>query len=123
MILFNYLKIIVIYNYINCLQMANNKNMINMNGTSDPFYRYLMPPIQIKIEGNNKMIKTIILNIQQIAICTKTSSDHIITFLGQELSVNYKYDKDINNRLLIFLILFLQYPKMSLLFLVYNVLL
>ena len=74
--------------------MANNKNMINMNGTSDPFYRYLMPPIQIKIEGNNKMIKTIILNIQQIAICTKTSSDYVITFLGQELSVNYKYDKD-----------------------------
>jgi hypothetical protein len=29
-----------------------------MNGKDDPFYRYTMPRLQIKVEGSTKMIKT-----------------------------------------------------------------
>ncbi len=29
-----------------------------MHGKDDPFYRYTMPRLQIKVEGSTKMIKT-----------------------------------------------------------------
>ena len=35
---------------------------VNMNGKDDPFYRYTMPRLQIKVEGSTKMIKTGVLS-------------------------------------------------------------
>ncbi len=67
--------------------------MINVNGTTDPFYRYVMPKIEIKIEGTNKMIRTYIMNINIIAECLNRTAEYINTYLGQELSVNQCYDK------------------------------
>ena len=67
--------------------------MINVNGTTDPFYRYVMPKIEIKVEGTNKMIRTYIININNIAECLNRTPDYIITFLGQDLSVNQCYEK------------------------------
>ena len=67
--------------------------MINVNGTSDPFYRYVMPKIEIKVEGTNKMIRTYIMNINNIAECLNRTAEYINTYLGQELSVNQCYDK------------------------------
>ena len=67
--------------------------MINVNGTTDPFYRYVMPKIEIKVEGTNKMIRTYIMNINNIAECLNRTAEYINTYLGQELSVNQCYDK------------------------------
>ena len=67
--------------------------MINVNGTSDPFYRYVMPKIEVKVEGTNKMIRTYIMNINNIAECLNRTAEYINTYLGQELSVNQCYDK------------------------------
>ena len=74
----------------------DNKNMINMDGSDTPFYRYVMPSVQIKVEGTSKMIKTVLTNITSIADCCKRSPDYLVTFLGQEFSVNSKFDKDID---------------------------
>ena len=71
----------------------SKKDMININGTTDPFYRYVMPKIEIKVEGTNKMIRTYIININNIAECLNRTPDYIITFLGQDLSVNQCYEK------------------------------
>lgn len=67
--------------------------MINVNGTTDPFYRYVMPKVEIKVEGTNKMIRTYIININNIAECLNRTAEYINTYLGQELSVNQCYDK------------------------------
>ena len=67
--------------------------MINVNGTTDPFYRYVMPKIEVKVEGTNKMIRTYIMNINNIAECLNRTAEYINTYLGQELSVNQCYDK------------------------------
>ena len=71
----------------------SKKDMINVNGTTDPFYRYVMPKIEIKVEGTNKMIRTYIMNINNIAECLNRTAEYINTYLGQELSVNQCYDK------------------------------
>jgi translation initiation factor 2 subunit 2 len=71
----------------------SKKDMINVNGTTDPFYRYVMPKIEVKVEGTNKMIRTYIMNINIIAECLNRTAEYINTFLGQELSVNQCYDK------------------------------
>lgn len=71
----------------------SKKDMINVNGTTDPFYRYVMPKIEIKVEGTNKMIRTYIININNIAECLNRTPEYINTFLGQDLSVNQCYEK------------------------------
>jgi translation initiation factor 2 beta subunit (eIF-2beta)/eIF-5 len=71
----------------------SKKDMINVNGTTDPFYRYVMPKMEIKVEGTNKMIRTYIMNINIIAECLNRTTEYINTYLGQELSVNQCYDK------------------------------
>lgn len=71
----------------------SKKDMINVNGTTDPFYRYVMPKIEVKVEGTNKMIRTYIMNINIIAECLNRTAEYINTYLGQELSVNQCYDK------------------------------
>lgn len=71
----------------------SKKDMINVNGTTDPFYRYVMPKIEVKVEGTNKMIRTYIMNINIIAECLNRTTEYINTYLGQELSVNQCYDK------------------------------
>jgi translation initiation factor 2 subunit 2 len=71
----------------------SKKDMINVNGTTDPFYRYVMPKVEIKVEGTNKMIRTYIININNIAECLNRTAEYINTYLGQELSVNQCYDK------------------------------
>jgi translation initiation factor 5 len=40
---------------------------VNMDGSEDPFYRYTMPTLTIKVEGTTKMIKTQLTNIEAVA--------------------------------------------------------
>jgi translation initiation factor 5 len=87
---------------------------VNMDGSDDPFYRYTMPAVAIKVpcaaavltrevEGTTKMIKTLITNIDDLCAAVgrpvdcfvRTSVSHdadLITYFGQELSANSKID-------------------------------
>jgi hypothetical protein len=38
-----------------------------MDGSEDPFYRYTMPTLTIKVEGTTKMIKTQLTNVEAVA--------------------------------------------------------
>eukprot|EP00293_Proteomonas_sulcata_P008508 CAMPEP_0184292512 /NCGR_PEP_ID=MMETSP1049-20130417/4275_1 /TAXON_ID=77928 /ORGANISM="Proteomonas sulcata, Strain CCMP704" /LENGTH=333 /DNA_ID=CAMNT_0026600311 /DNA_START=117 /DNA_END=1118 /DNA_ORIENTATION=- len=65
-----------------------------MNGSSDPYYRYTMPCISVKVEGTTKMIKSVLVNIDDVCRAIGRPPDYLLTYLGQELSANSKIDKD-----------------------------
>lgn len=59
------------------------KTTLNIGGhEDDPFFRYKMPQIQTKVEGQGKMIKTIISNIDQLSNSLKRPQDVILKYLG-----------------------------------------
>eukprot|EP00285_Hemiselmis_virescens_P008905 CAMPEP_0173392460 /NCGR_PEP_ID=MMETSP1356-20130122/19705_1 /TAXON_ID=77927 ORGANISM="Hemiselmis virescens, Strain PCC157" /NCGR_SAMPLE_ID=MMETSP1356 /ASSEMBLY_ACC=CAM_ASM_000847 /LENGTH=301 /DNA_ID=CAMNT_0014350259 /DNA_START=287 /DNA_END=1188 /DNA_ORIENTATION=+ len=65
-----------------------------MNGSSDPFYRYTMPVMVLKVEGTTKMIKSVLVNITDVCSAIGRPVEYLVTYLGQELSANSKIDKD-----------------------------
>eukprot|EP00286_Rhodomonas_abbreviata_P006709 CAMPEP_0181323542 /NCGR_PEP_ID=MMETSP1101-20121128/19850_1 /TAXON_ID=46948 /ORGANISM="Rhodomonas abbreviata, Strain Caron Lab Isolate" /LENGTH=223 /DNA_ID=CAMNT_0023431595 /DNA_START=398 /DNA_END=1066 /DNA_ORIENTATION=+ len=67
---------------------------VNMNGSSDPYYRYTMPCIQVKVEGATKMIKSVLTNITDVCQAIGRPPDYLLTYLGQELSANSKIEKE-----------------------------
>lgn len=70
-------------------------NYINIGGDpSDPTFRYKMPPLQTKTEGKGNGIKTILLNLSDVAKSLFTSPDYIAKFLSIELGCSYKHDEN-----------------------------
>ncbi len=63
-----------------------------MNGLTDPFYRYQMDDIKIKVEGSGKMIKTFILNLDKIAKQINRPPKYILAYIACEIGVGYKCD-------------------------------
>lgn len=59
----------------------------------DPFYRYQMEEIKVKVEGRGGGIKTILVNLSPISHSLKRNPDHILKFLGQELGSQTKSDR------------------------------
>mmetsp|Transcript_47865 Transcript_47865/g.95900 ORF Transcript_47865/g.95900 Transcript_47865/m.95900 type:complete len:347 (-) Transcript_47865:117-1157(-) len=74
--------------------MSKEVKRVNMNGSDDPYYRYTMPCIAIKVEGTTKMIKTVLVNIDDVCRAIGRPPDYLLTFLGQELSANSKIEKE-----------------------------
>lgn len=69
--------------------------MIDINRlTQDTHYRYKMPRVNIKYEGKNTGIKTILSNLNEISISLKRNPEHIFKFLSYELNVQTKIDKN-----------------------------
>lgn len=66
--------------------------MINMNGSTDPFYRYQMDDVKIKVEGSGKMIKTFILNLDKISKQINRPVKYILAYIAFEIGVSYKCD-------------------------------
>jgi len=76
--------------------------MQNINiDNSDPFYRYKMPRIVLKIEGAGNGIKTILVNITDIAKSLDREAIVIAKFfgfeLGSQVTINDKNNKYIIN--------------------------
>jgi translation initiation factor 2 beta subunit (eIF-2beta)/eIF-5 len=74
--------------------MSKDAKRVNMNGSSDPYYRYTMPVINVKVEGTTKMIKSVLVNVEDVCQAIGRPVDYLVTFLGQELSANAKIDMD-----------------------------
>lgn len=61
---------------------------------SDPFYRYKMPRVQIKGEGNGNGIKTVIVNVEEISQRLNRDVNHPMKFFAYELAATAKYKDD-----------------------------
>jgi translation initiation factor 5 len=56
---------------------------ININHeTTDPFYRYKMSRVTVKLEGRGNGIKTVFLNIVKVAKDLRREPLHILKYLG-----------------------------------------
>lgn len=66
---------------------------LNLDGSDDPFYRYKMPALQVKVEGSSKMVKTVLLNLDDVCRAIGRPCDHMLVFLGQNLSAAANVDK------------------------------
>jgi len=67
---------------------------VNMDGSDDPFYRYQMPALLVKVEGTSKMRKSVLVNL--VDVCRKVGRppEHLIVYLGQSLNAACKIEKD-----------------------------
>lgn len=64
-------------------------SLINIcRDNTDVFYRYKMPPIQSKIEGKGNGIKTVVVNLADVARALARPPAYIIKYFGFELGAN-----------------------------------
>lgn len=61
---------------------------------TDPFYRYKMPPIQSKVEGRGNGIKTVIVNLSEVARALGRPTTYVLKFFGSELGAQTNESQD-----------------------------
>jgi len=66
--------------------------LLNIDGSDDPFYRYKMRQLYVQVVGKGKMIKTNILNVDDVAKDLKVSPSYLTAYLGYETGAQFKYD-------------------------------
>eukprot|EP01083_Nonionella_stella_P005964 17226_1 len=70
-----------------------SNKMINIGGdANDVNYRYKMPPLQTKIEGRGNGIKTVLMNIPDVAKHLHTEPSYATKFFGMEVGALSQYD-------------------------------
>lgn len=66
---------------------------LNVNrGVSDAFYRYKMPRIQAKVEGKGNGIKTVIVNMIEVAKAIGRPATYPTKYFGCELGAQTQFD-------------------------------
>lgn len=70
-------------------------NMINVDGSDDPSYRYKMPRLVSKVEGKGNGVKTILVNCVDVAQALHRSTGQVNKFFGCELGAMTKYEEKI----------------------------
>jgi len=68
--------------------------MLNINGSTDPSYRYKMHRIVGKVEGRGNGIKTVIVNAQQVAEELKRPVEQFTKYIALEFSVSCHFEAD-----------------------------
>lgn len=71
--------------------------MINIAGTipvKDENYRYKMPPIVPKVEGRGNGIKTVLVNISDVALALNRDASELTKFFGFELGSQNTFSDD-----------------------------
>jgi translation initiation factor 2 beta subunit (eIF-2beta)/eIF-5 len=63
-----------------------SKGGVNMDGSEDPFYRYTMPAILVKPQGETKMRKTVLVNLEDVCAAIGRPTHHLLAYLGQRFS-------------------------------------
>jgi len=69
-----------------------NPKLLNIDGSEDPFYRYKMRQLFVQVVGKGKMIKTVLLNIDDVAKDLKVSPAYATAYMGYEIGAQAKYD-------------------------------
>lgn len=60
-------------------------NIAGMTPVNDPAYRYKMPKLIGKVEGRGNGIKTVLVNIEEVAESLKRDPAEVTKFFGTEL--------------------------------------
>eukprot|EP00558_Chaetoceros_sp_UNC1202_P002487 CAMPEP_0197243180 /NCGR_PEP_ID=MMETSP1429-20130617/8702_1 /TAXON_ID=49237 /ORGANISM="Chaetoceros sp., Strain UNC1202" /LENGTH=410 /DNA_ID=CAMNT_0042703341 /DNA_START=398 /DNA_END=1630 /DNA_ORIENTATION=+ len=68
-------------------------NISGLNPIEDPSYRYRMPPVVGKIEGKGNGIKTVIVNISDLALALKRDPAEVNKFFGCEMGAQTTYNE------------------------------
>lgn len=71
--------------------MAALINIAGLTPVVDPAYRYKMPRIMGKVEGRGNGIKTVLMNITDVATALKRDAPEITKFFGCELGAQTTY--------------------------------
>jgi len=66
--------------------------LLNIDGSDDLFYRYKMRQLFVQVVGKGKMIKTVLLNVDDVAKDLKVSPAYMTAYLGYEMGAQSKYD-------------------------------
>jgi translation initiation factor 5 len=70
------------------------RGTLNIGASNDDAsYRYKMPPLSTKIEGRGNGIKTVIVNMSDVAKALHVDTAYPTKFFGVELGAQSKYDK------------------------------
>jgi translation initiation factor 5 len=69
----------------------SNINIAGLVAVDDPSYRYKMPKVQAKIEGRGNGIKTVLVNIVELAGALKREAPEVTKFFGCELGAQTIY--------------------------------
>lgn len=78
----------------------SKENYVNVpRRITDPHYRYTMPLLRVKVEGRGKMIKTILLNLREVAKDVYRSPEYLLKFFAFELAASTKIDRTEENNL------------------------
>ncbi len=62
----------------------------------DPFYRYKMPPVTIKQESRGNGCKTLLTNIDSIAVALARTPEALSRFISKRLATQAKYSKSVS---------------------------
>jgi translation initiation factor 5 len=73
--------------------------LINITGTTvndDPTYRYKMPRLVAKVEGRGNGIKTVVVNMGEIAESLNRPAALPTKFFGCELGAQTRWEQDVS---------------------------
>lgn len=72
---------------------------VNVNrNVADVFYRYKMPRINAKVEGKGNGIKTVIVNMADVARAIGRPATYPTKYFGCELGAQTQFDHKVSNR-------------------------
>lgn len=74
--------------------MSGIINIAGLTPVDDPSYRYKMPRIQGKVEGRGNGIKTVLVNVTDVAASLNREAPEITKFFGCELGSQTTYAAD-----------------------------
>lgn len=74
--------------------MSGIINIAGLIPVEDPSYRYKMPKIQAKVEGRGNGIKTVLVNILELAQSLNRDAPEVTKFFGCELGSQTSYSAD-----------------------------
>mmetsp|Transcript_29894 Transcript_29894/g.46275 ORF Transcript_29894/g.46275 Transcript_29894/m.46275 type:complete len:189 (-) Transcript_29894:129-695(-) len=65
---------------------------VNIDGSDDPYNHYKVPQLQIQIVQKGEKMKTMLLNLEEVARALCLQPDYMVAFLGYGLDTKFKYD-------------------------------
>eukprot|EP00993_Chasmostoma_nieuportense_P001069 NODE_1982_length_1316_cov_94.193440_g1885_i0.p1 GENE.NODE_1982_length_1316_cov_94.193440_g1885_i0~~NODE_1982_length_1316_cov_94.193440_g1885_i0.p1 ORF type:complete len:374 (+),score=132.74 NODE_1982_length_1316_cov_94.193440_g1885_i0:56-1177(+) len=74
--------------------MASGMLTVDPERQSDMFYRYKMPRVCVKVEGNGNGIKTVVPNILDLAGILSRNVEYVMKYFAHDLAVQSKFKDD-----------------------------